>query len=121
QATDSAAPPVNETSKLNSLKGPAMNAKSLLAVVALAAAVTGVARAGEADPSQQFAIKFDGNRTRAEVAAEAATVSATRSTEPAGSRVQAPLKSNVDRAAVRAQAAEAVRLGQIPAGELGNI
>ena len=93
-----------------------MNAKSLLAVAALAAAVSGVARADEADASQ-YAIKFEGNRTRAEVMAEAATVSATRSTAPAGSRVAAPIKSTVDAAALRAQAAEAVRLGKLPAGE----
>ncbi|MBC5763263.1 DUF4148 domain-containing protein [Ramlibacter albus] len=93
-----------------------MNAKSLLAVAALAAAFTGVARADEADASQ-FAVQFQGQRTRAEVMAEAATVSATRSTEPAGSRVAAPLKSTVDAKAVRAQAAEALRLGKIPSGE----
>jgi hypothetical protein len=96
-----------------------MNAKSLYAVTAiaaLAAAFSGVAQADEADASQ-FAIKFDGNRTRAEVMAEAATVSATRSTEPAGSRVAAPIKSTVDVQVLRAQTAEAVRLGKIPAGE----
>jgi hypothetical protein len=93
-----------------------MNAKSLLAVAALAAAFTGVARADEADASQ-FALKFEGARTRAEVMAEAATISATRSTEPAGSRVAAPLKSTVDVQALRAQTAEAVRLGKIPSGE----
>ena len=97
-----------------------MNAKSLLAVAALAAAVSGVARADEADASQ-FAIKFEGSRTRAEVMAEAATVSATRSTEPNGSRVAAPIKSSVDVKTLRAQAAEAVRLGLIPSGEAGRI
>jgi hypothetical protein len=50
--------------------------------------------------------------------AEAATVAKTRSTEPAGSRVAAPIKSTLDTATVRAQAAQAVRLGQIPSGEL---
>src|SRR4051812_21462389 len=97
-----------------------MNAKSLLAIAALAAAFTGVARADEADASQ-FAVKFDGARTRAEVMAEAANVSATRSTEPAGSRVAAPIKSTVDGKVLRAQTAEAVRLGLIPAGEVGRI
>ena len=48
--------------------------------------------------------------------AEAATVAQTRSIEPAGSRV-VTYKSTADRAAVRAQAAEAVRTGQIPSGE----
>jgi len=96
-----------------------MNSKAFFAVAALAAvaAITStVVRADEADGSQ-FALKFDGSRTRAEVTAEAATVSATRSTEPAGSRVAAPMKSGVAAKAVREQASQAVRLGQIPSGE----
>lgn len=93
-----------------------MNAKLLIAVATLAAAVSGVARADEADASQ-FAVQFEGGRTRAEVKAEAVTVAATRSLEPAGSRVAAPLKSALDVKTVRAQAAEAVRLGQIASGE----
>ena len=97
-----------------------MNAKSLIAIAAVAAAFSGIARADEADASQ-FALKFEGNRTRAEVMAEAATVAANRSTEPAGSRVAAPLKSSADSKAIRAQAAEAVRLGQISYGEAGKI
>lgn len=94
-----------------------MNTKSILAVAAFAAAFSGVARADEADASQ-YAVQFEGQRTRAEVKAEAATVSATRSTEPAGSRVAAALNSTLDAKAVRAQAAEAVRTGKIPSGEL---
>lgn len=93
-----------------------MNAKSLIAIAAIAAAVSGVARADEADASQ-FAVQFQGNRARAEVMAEAAQVPATRSNEPAGSRVAAPIKSTADAKALRAQAAEAVRLGKISAGE----
>jgi hypothetical protein len=95
-----------------------MNTKSILAVAAFAAVASTGAFADEADASQ-FAIKFDGSRTRAEVMAEASSVPATRSTEPAGSRVAAPLKSSVDVKVVRAQAAEAVRLGQISYGEIG--
>jgi hypothetical protein len=49
--------------------------------------------------------------------AEAAKVPATRNLEPAGSRVAAPLKSGLDVQTVRAQAVEALRLGQIPSGE----
>ena len=94
-----------------------MNAKFLFATLAIAAAATGVARADEADASQ-FALKFEGNRTRAEVMAEAATVSATRSTEPNGSRVAALPKSSLAVQSVRAEAAQALRLGQIPSGEL---
>jgi uncharacterized protein (DUF885 family) len=95
-----------------------MNARFLLATLAIAsAAASGVARADDADASQ-FVIKFQGQRTRAEVMAEAATVSATRSIEPAGSRVAAPLKSSLQAQAVRAEAVEALRLGKIPSGEL---
>ena len=93
-----------------------MNAKFLLATIAIAAAASGAARADDADASQ-FAIKFEGQRTRAEVMAEAARVPATRSIEPAGSRVAAPVKSSLDAATVRADAAHALRLGQIPSGE----
>jgi hypothetical protein len=97
-----------------------MNAKLLIAVASLAAAASGIARADEADASQ-FVIKFDGNRTRAEVMAEAATVPTTRSQEPAGSRVAAPLKSGVDMKTVRAEAAQALRLGKISSGEAGPV
>jgi hypothetical protein len=94
-----------------------MNAKILLATVAIAAAASGAARADDAPLSSQFAIKFEGNRTRAEVMAEAAKVPTTRSQEPAGSRVAAPLKSGLDVRTVRAEAVEALRLGKIPSGE----
>ncbi len=97
-----------------------MNSKAILAIAAFAAVASTGVRAPEADGSQ-YAVKFEGNRTRAEVAAEAATVSATRSIEPAGSRVAAQVKSNLDAKLVRAQAAEAVRLGQISSGEVGRI
>jgi len=95
-----------------------MNSSKFFAVAALAtvAAFASVgAQADEAD-SSQYAVQFDGARTRAEVKAEAATVAATRSTEPNGSRVLS-VQSNNDRASVRAQAAEAVRTGHISAGE----
>ena len=86
-----------------------------LSISAVAAFTAFGAHADEADGSQ-FALKFDTNRTRAEVAAEAATVAQTRSIEPAGSRV-VTYTSTADRAAVRAQAAEALRTGKIPSGE----
>ncbi|MFN9474667.1 DUF4148 domain-containing protein [Acidovorax sp.] len=90
-----------------------------LSIAAVAALSAFGAHADEAETSQ-FAQKFDTNRTRAEVAAEAATVAQTRSIEPAGSRV-VTYKSTADRAAVRAQAADAVRTGQISAGEVGAL
>ena len=91
----------------------------IISIAAVAAFSAFGAHADEADGSQ-FALKFDTNRTRAEVAAEAATVAQTRSLEPAGSRV-VTYSSTADRAAVRAQAAEALRLGQIPHGEIGSM
>ena len=97
-----------------------MNSKAILAVAAFAALASTGVRADEADASQ-YAVQFQGNRTRAEVVAEASTVAATRSVEPAGSRVAAPVKSTVDTKVLRAQAAEAVRLGQISSGEVGRI
>ena len=90
-----------------------------LSIAAVAAFASIGAHADEAD-SSQFALQFDTNRTRAEVQAEAATVAATRSQEPAGSRV-VTYQSTADRAAIRAQAAEAVRTGQIPSGETGTL
>jgi hypothetical protein len=88
-----------------------------LSIAAVAAMSAFGAHADEADASQ-YATKVETSRTRAEVAAEAATVAQTRSIEPAGSRV-VTYKSTADRAAVSAQAAQAVRTGQISAGELG--
>ena len=72
-----------------------MNSKAILAIAAFAAIASTGARADEADGSQ-YGVKFQGNRTRAEVQADAATVARTRSTEPSGSRVAAPLKSSLD-------------------------
>jgi outer membrane protein W len=95
-----------------------MNAKFLfLGTLAIAAAAAStLARADEADASQ-FVIKAESTRTRAEVTAEAAKVSATRSTEPNGSRViQAPT-SGLAVQTVRAEAVQALRLGKIPSGE----
>ncbi len=86
-----------------------------LSVAAVAAFAAFAAHADEADGSQ-FALKFDTNRTRAEVTAEAVVEARTHNMEPEGSRVLT-YKSTADRAAVRAQAAEAVRTGQIPHGE----
>ena len=95
-----------------------MNRKTLIALAAFAAvaASTGV-RAESPDATSQYATQFEGNRTRAEVQAEAARVSATRSIEPAGSRVAARVNSVAQRDAVRAEAAQALRAGLIRSGE----
>ena len=90
-----------------------------LSIAAVAAFASFGAYADEADGSQ-FATKFESNRTRAEVMADAATVSKTRGTEPSGSRVVS-YQSTADRAAVQAQAADAVRMGKISSGELGSM
>ena len=90
-----------------------------LSSAAVAAFASFGAQADEADASQ-FATKFETNRTRVEVMAEASAVAKTRSIEPAGSRV-VTYKSTADRAAVRAQAADAVRTGQISSGEVGAL
>ena len=97
-----------------------MNTKALFAIAALAAAASMGVRADEADASQ-YVINFEGSRTRAEVQAEAAQVAKTRSNEPAGSRVAAPIKSTADAQTLRAQAAEAVRTGKISYGETGGV
>ncbi|MBD9406560.1 hypothetical protein IB236_14550 [Acidovorax sp. ACV02] len=76
------------------------------------------AHAAELDPAQ-FATQFEGNRTRAEVAAEAAQVPMTRSQIPSGSKAES-YKSVADRSVIRSQAADAVRTGQISSGETGT-
>ena len=92
-----------------------MNTSRILAVAALAAAASFGAQADEADGSQ-YAVQFHGTRSRAEVQAEAVAKVASHSQEPAGSRVLT-VQSKADRATIRAQTVEAVRLGQIPSGE----
>ncbi len=88
-----------------------------LSAAAVATLASTTAYAAELDPSQ-FATKFETNRTRAEVAAEASQVPLTRSQIPSGSKAES-YKSVADRAAVQAQAADAVRTGQISSGEIG--
>ena len=97
-----------------------MNAKFLFvatSIAAVAASFAGIARADDAPASSQFAMKIDGNRTRAEVMAEASRISATRSLEPNGSRVLVVPASQVSAQTVRAEAVQALRAGKIPSGE----
>jgi outer membrane protein W len=95
--------------------------KSLFAIAALATLVSGAAFAGEADPSGQFAMRIEGSRTRAEVQAEAIAAVQAGTTKPSAipssSKVQERVKSSLEASTVRAQAAQAVRLGQIAYGE----
>jgi hypothetical protein len=95
------------------------NTARFLSIAAVAAFASFGAQADEADASQ-FATKFDTNRTRAEVAAEASTVALTSSTIPVGSRVLS-FTSTADRAAVSAQAVDALRTGKISSGEIGSL
>ncbi len=98
-----------------------MNATKFVAVSTLAilAAFTSVAQADEADGSQ-FAAQVAGQRTRAEVKAEAVAAVGDRSQDLAALG-QPKVQSSVTRAEVRAQAAKALRLGQIPAGEASSM
>lgn len=91
---------------------------ALIAIATFAAIASTGVRAESPAPSSQFAIQMEGNRTRAEVASEAVAAVRNYNHIPAGSKVIAPLKSDVTTAIVRAQAAQALRLGQIPSGEL---
>ena len=96
-----------------------MNKSSLLiAVVAFAALASTGVRAESPALSSQFAIQIEGNRTRAEVISEAVAAVKNYNHVPLAARVIAPMKSDVTTTAVRDQAAQALRLGQIPSGEL---
>ena len=92
-----------------------------MAMAAVATLVSGAAFAGEADPSGQFAVQIEGSRTRAEVQAEAVAAVQAGNTKPSAiptsSKVQERVNSTLEARTVRAQAAEAVRLGQIGYGE----
>jgi hypothetical protein len=99
-----------------------MNASKFFAVstlAVLAAVISVAAQADEADGSQ-FAVPFHASRTRAEVKAEAIAAVGDRSQELAAlGTVATP--SQAVRATVRAQAANALRLGQIPSGEASSM
>ena len=90
---------------------------SLAAVAAFTAFTAFGAQADEADASR-FATKFETSRTRAEVMAEASTVSQSSGAIPVGSRALV-YTSTADRGAVNAQAVEALRTGKISSGEIG--
>ena len=99
-----------------------MNASKFVAVSALAllAAVASVAAQADSGEGSPIAIQFNGVRTRAEVRAEAIAAVGDRSQELAALGV-VNVQSKALRADVRAQAAKALRLGQIPAGEASSM
>jgi hypothetical protein len=81
--------------------------KSLFAIAAFAAIASGAAFAGDADPSQQYALQFQGSRTRAEVNAEAVAAVAAGNTQPSATpaiqRPQPVLTSGQTRGRVQAE------------------
>ena len=93
-----------------------MNSKAILAIAAFAAIASTGARADEADASQ-YALQFTSTRAAAEVKAEAIVEAKSHSTIPAASKVMEPMKTSTEVRTVRAQAVEALRLGQITHGE----
>ncbi|HSV54197.1 MAG TPA: DUF4148 domain-containing protein [Burkholderiaceae bacterium] len=94
-----------------------MKSSSLIAIASLALLASVGARADEADGSQ-YALKFESTRARAEVLAEARIEAARADKNISSSSVVAPrVQSKVERAAVRAEAVQAVRSGLIPRGE----
>nr|WP_096668713.1 DUF4148 domain-containing protein [Polaromonas sp. AET17H-212] len=96
-----------------------MKSNRIFAVAALAVLFSAGVQADDA-VAPEYTKAFQSSRVRAEVVAEAAQAMRKRSNEPAGSRVS-PIRSSLDRAAVRAQTAQALRLGQIPSGEASAI
>ncbi len=95
-----------------------MKATQLIAVSALAALTSFGAFAGEATaPEVESAQAFTSTLTRAEVRAQAVQAAVNKNMEPAGSRVTVFGNSTQTREVVRAQAEQALRTGQILAGE----
>jgi hypothetical protein len=76
--------------------------KSLLSLAAIAL-VSGAAFAGEADPSGQFALQIDGQRTRAEVNAEAVGAVAAGKLRPSNPHASAYVQPALDTTTTRAQ------------------
>lgn len=95
-----------------------MNARFLIAAATLAVVASGAARADDPDARNQYAHTIEGQRTRAEVMAEAEKVAPGRNIEINGSRVFVAPKSDLSAQKVRAEAAQALRYGKIPSGEL---
>ena len=98
-----------------------MNAKAILAIAAVAAVASTGAFAADIPYPSQFAIHIDSTRTRAAVKAEAAAVPKTQTAENSEWRVAPVLNSQLQTKTVRQEAAQALRLGQIPSGEVGHV
>jgi hypothetical protein len=76
--------------------------KSLLSLAAIAL-VSSAAFAGEADPSGQFALQIDGQRTRAEVNAEAVNAVAAGKLRPSNAHASAYVQPVLNTSTTRAQ------------------
>ncbi len=95
-----------------------MTASKFLAVAAMAALSFVAAHAGDGEAvAPEYTPAFVGNRSRADVDAEAVATAKVISTVPAASLAFVVPPSKLERNAVRAEAAEALRRGQIPRGE----
>jgi len=93
-----------------------MTSSRLLAVAALAGLTAFGAHADEFYGGDR-AVAFEGARTRAEVQAEAVQAVKNFTLVSSSSVVHTPARSDLARTEVRAQTAQAVRLGQIGYGE----
>ena len=97
-----------------------MTTARIASIAAIAAFASLGAQAGQLNGNlygTDFEAGFNASRTRAEVQAEASTVSSTRNFHPAGSDVLPPMASTVDRSTVHAQAVERARSGDAHRGE----
>jgi|SwirhisoilCB1_FD_contig_31_20506690_length_396_multi_8_in_0_out_0_1 hypothetical protein len=105
-----------------------MNSKAILSFAAVAAFATLAALASTAASANdgdtyQVAVNAQGSRDRAQVQAEARTEAAivrTNSSYEGDPSPVAALHSGLDAKTVRAEAAQAVRLGQIRSGEIAQ-
>lgn len=99
-----------------------MNASKILAVAALATVASFGAHADEGPGASYQPLQIESTRTRAEVQAEAAQAARHEDvTLREGYAGVAPSTgSTLDRATVRAQAIEALRLGQIQYGDVSS-
>jgi hypothetical protein len=93
-----------------------MKTSALIAIASLSVLASVGARADEADASQ-YVLKFDSSRARAEVMAEARAEARADKSVPASSKVAPRVNSSIERTAVRAEAAQALRNGLISRGE----
>ena len=103
-----------------------MNSKAIFSFAAVAtfaslAALASTAASAEEGATWQVALNAQDSRPRAEVKAEAIAVAVRGRTSYEGDPAQvAVLHSGLDAKTVRAEAAQAVRLGQIRSGEFAQ-